>query len=213
MNRLIISFGLCGALLYNNWLLGYWLNSRVTIGSLASDLQIHSQPYSWIFILGDILSGLMIAITAYLIYRLWQPYDRLKLYLLIGYLCFGVFTAAAAIMPIHCGANSVQCALSSNQTFGIHDIVGALASFGQFISLITLWRLSVNIKKPSWFKWLMLGFLLLWSLAGIVFLILTFQRLDEVAMQHVFLIFTFLGLVPIPLSVRFIKANHQLGSV
>lgn len=212
MKKSIIFLGLSGALLYNNWLLGYWLNSRVASYSLASDLQVHNQPYSWIFILCDILSGLTMASAAYLIYRLWRPCDRLKLYLIAGYLGFGIFTAIAAIMPIHCGANNLQCTLVSNQTFGVHDIVGAVASLGQFISLITLWRLSVNLKLPSWLKWLMLGLLLLWSLSGIVFLILTFQRLDEIAMQHVFLIFTFLGLIPIPFSVHFIKADHQVES-
>jgi uncharacterized membrane protein len=209
MNKLVLCLGLSGALLYNNWLLGYWLNSRITVGGLVSDLQVHDQPYSWLFILGDVLSGLAIALAAYFIYRLWRPCDRLRLYLIIGYLCFGIFTAIAAILPIHCGANILQCALGNNQTFGIHDIIGAIASFGQFISLLTLWRLSVKLELPNWFKGLMLGFLILWSLSGVLFLILTFQRLDEITMQHIFLLLTFIGIMPIPLSTILVKEKYQ----
>ena len=193
MKKLILLIGFIGALLYSNWLLGYWLNSRVTKYGLASDLQMHNQPYGWLFILGDILSGLVIAVTAYLIYLLWRPCDHSKLYLIIGFLCFGTLTAVAALLPIHCGTNILQCGLGKNQTFGIHDIAGAMASFGQFISLIAL----------------SLGFLFLWSLSGVIFLILTFQNLDEVAMQHAFLLLTSLGVMLVPYSVVLASDQRQ----
>jgi hypothetical protein len=99
--------------------------------------------------------------------------------------------------------------LGKNQTFGIHDIAGAMASFGQFISLIALWRLSLKLKMPNWFKWLSLGFLFLWSLSGVIFLILTFQNLDEVAMQHAFLLLTSLGVMLVPYSVVLASDQRQ----
>lgn len=69
MKKPILFLGIIGGLLYNNWLLGYWLNDRITRLGLASDLQVYNQPYGWLFILGDVLSGLMIVIVAYLIYQ------------------------------------------------------------------------------------------------------------------------------------------------
>ena len=90
MKQLVLLLGIIGALLYSNWLLGYWLNSRVANGGLASNLQIHGQPYSWVFVLGDVLSGLVIAVAAYFIYMISQQNDQLSVLMVGGYLSFGI---------------------------------------------------------------------------------------------------------------------------
>jgi hypothetical protein len=191
--------GVIGGLLYSNWLLGYWLNYRVASAGLASDLQMHNQPFSWLFVLGDVLSGLAIAMAAYL---LWRQRRELSVYLVTGYCCFGVMTAVSALIPIHCGLNLAQCVVGNGQTFGPHDVTGGIASFGQFISLVAVWRLSVRSKIPRWFKWLTGCFLLLWSASGLLFMYLSFKNADEVAMQHLFLLLTCAGVILVPLGAN-----------
>jgi hypothetical protein len=198
MKKPVMLFGVIGALLYSNWLLGYWLNYRVASAGLASDLQMHSQPYSWLFILGDVLSGLAIAVTAYL---LCQHRYHLSVYLAAGYFCFGVMTAASALIPVHCGLNLTLCAVGNGQTFSLHNITGGIASFGQFISLAVLWRLSIRSKMPRWRQWSTAGFLLLWSAGGLLYMYLSLKNVDGVAMQHLFLLLTCVGLVLVPLGV------------
>jgi len=90
--------------------------------------------YSWVFVLGDVLSGLVITVAAYFIYMISQQRDQLTVLMIGGYLCFGVLTAISALLPLHCGTNPSQCAVNNFQPLGIHDAIGGVASFGQFIS-------------------------------------------------------------------------------
>ncbi len=201
MKKPILFLGIIGGLLYNNWLLGYWLNDRITRLGLASDLQVYNQPYGWLFILGDVLSGLMIVIVAYLIYQKKQPSDYWLEYLAIGYFCFGAFTAIAAVLPIHCGSNLTQCGLGTKLSFGLHDAIGAIASLGQFISLLAVWKIGVKLKMPAKYNWLTFSFMCIWGLAGIVFLAFTFKNVETVLMQHIFLLLTFAAIIVAPLGV------------
>jgi hypothetical protein len=200
MKKLARLLGVTGALLYCNWLLGYWLNYRVASNGLASDLQMRGQPYSWLFVLGDVLTGLTVVAAAFL---LCQRQHKLLFYLVTGYFFFGLMTAVSALIPIHCGRNLAQCAVGNGQTFSPHNITGGIASFGQFISLLALWRLSIRTKMPDWSKWLTGGFVLLWSASGLLYIYLSLKNVDGVALQHLFLILTSIGLILVPLGVEF----------
>jgi hypothetical protein len=211
MKQIVLLLGIIGALLYSNWLLGYWLNSRVAIGGLASNLQIHGQPYSWVFVLGDVLSGLVITVAAYFIYMISQQRDQLTVLMIGGYLCFGVLTAISALLPLHCGTNPSQCAVNNFQPLGIHDAIGGVASFGQFISLIAVWRLNAKLQLSQWFKWLTASLLLTWSASGILYLVLTFTKGNVVLPQHIFLALTFIGIIIVPLFVFLERSNLYSG--
>ena len=53
-NYLII-IAICAALLYNAWILAFWLNPTVVNSSLLSGLSAHDQPYHQLYTLTDIL--------------------------------------------------------------------------------------------------------------------------------------------------------------
>ena len=48
---------------YASWPLGYWLNPVANRG-LASNLEAAHQPYNWVFIAFDIVSGLLICVVS-----------------------------------------------------------------------------------------------------------------------------------------------------
>jgi len=50
--------GLVAALAYCSWPIGFLVNPALTATGLASDLEAHGQPYSWLFILLDCVTGL-----------------------------------------------------------------------------------------------------------------------------------------------------------
>lgn len=94
------------ALTFNNWLLALVFNRRLLLhdGSV-SELAIVNQPYSWLFRLMDILSGLIFIVLAVLAYRLMKATyasRRWAYILIIGIAVFGLANALDASFPLNC---------------------------------------------------------------------------------------------------------------
>src|ERR1039458_5373372 len=101
-----VVFLLCtlAGVIYNSWPLGYVLNNQALRSGLASDLERAGQPYYWLFILGDILTGVCtIAVCAIVWFKLRSEFHS-KTWVLayIGLFLFGLFTAFASLVPSHC---------------------------------------------------------------------------------------------------------------
>ncbi len=82
------------ALLYCSWPLGFLLNPIASRTGLASELGAYGQPYNWVFIWGDIVSGVLLSAAVIMLIRLYRPdgWALLALILLAAYGVFGALT-------------------------------------------------------------------------------------------------------------------------
>lgn len=201
---ILIALGFVSGFLYSFWLLGYFLN-RVSFTQLdISALQARGQPYSTLFILGDILAGVVVVVMAYLIARnfhdtnLWIK--RAFKLCLIGMVTFGIMTAVSCLLP-SCIASSAVCDTRVSQVLDIHDVTGGIAAFGLFLSLVGLLQLIYSKLSARLFSVLLI-LLLTWSVSGVLFVILSLQiRHAALIVQHIFLLLTSLSLIAIPFTV------------
>jgi len=127
--RLALALCLAAGILYNSWPLGYLLDSRTAHTALASNLERAGHPYAWLFVLGDVLTGLCLIAAAIILYT--------KTWLSAGLLIFGLFTAISAIFT-YSGAGHVT-------GLGLDALTSTIAAIGLFISLISLVKNRVNV--------------------------------------------------------------------
>jgi len=135
---LISSLAVLAGIIYNSWLLGYWLNPVVARHGLASELEGLHQPYNWLFIAGDVVCSLLIGLAAGL---LWSHVkDRLLRIALLSVGGFSLFTIADALMPIRCDPTVQICpSFRHDRLLFIHGVCSILASFLLFVSVVLVW--------------------------------------------------------------------------
>jgi len=127
---------------YSSWPLGYLLNPKVARTSLASGLEAPHQPYNWVFVGADVVSGLL-AIGACIL--LWRTYHNTQTRrpIIIGLVCtilFGIGTALAALLPEHCVPNLMVCpSFTQDHFLLVHGAASIVASLALFIALVVLW--------------------------------------------------------------------------
>lgn len=141
------------AILYCSWPLGIWLNPTASEKGLASELGAYGQPYNWIFIWGDIVSGIsLVGAVAILIhmYRL-QGWARTSMILLAVY---GVCGALDAALPMSCLPSEQVCGPVLHDPLlilhGLFDLVGTTSLF---ITLV-ITAVHVHINSLEWRMWI-----------------------------------------------------------
>jgi hypothetical membrane protein len=98
---------LLAAVLCNSWPLGYLLDPAVERHALASELQAPHRPYNWVFILTDVVAGLIVAsIGAYQLRRFQFRHGRVIAACII---VFGLFVVLAAVTPLKCDPTIMSC--------------------------------------------------------------------------------------------------------
>jgi hypothetical protein len=146
-------FTICAALLYCSWPLGFVLNPHAMRSGLASELGAFGQPYNWVFIGGDVLSGMLLVLAAGLllhVYRLRGP-ARLAVILLAVY---GVCGALDAALPMRCLPSQEVCGPIFHDPLlvlhGVFDFAGSFALLG------TLLAAAVYVKEHNsqWRPWI-----------------------------------------------------------
>lgn len=95
----LVALATCAALLYNAWILVFWLNPSVVNSSLLSGLSALNQPYHQLFTLTDILSGSFCFLLALGIFMTNKKEDKRLLMILFSIAGFGITTALAALFP------------------------------------------------------------------------------------------------------------------
>ena len=185
-------------LVYNSWPLGYWLNLPVAKDGLASGLEALHQPYNWVFIAGDVVSGLLVILVCWLLWRRLSAVrsKRLLDIVLANVVVFGIGTIADTLLPMHCEPSLQHCPSFTVDYFLLfHGLLSIVAAFCLFVSLGLLWW----YRRRS----LLLGTLLFGYLLFSLFSL--FEILGWIAgnwSQHYYLVLCGLWLAALPFAVR-----------
>jgi hypothetical protein len=206
--------GIVAGLAYLSWPIAYSVNRVVVERGLASDLEVPGQPFSWLFILLDIISGVLMLGLSVAAWRNAQRGHGLpRTGGLVGYGIFGLSTILSAAVPLSCGSGRtalLECGTNVG-TYGWHDILSALGYLTLFFSLVGAMSRSYR-GHAGW----LLGPLvttvgLLWCVAGIGFLVITLSHHQEVTAQHVLLLLTTVVIAMVPLTLDRRRRPNERG--
>ena len=195
----VFACGVLAGLAYLSWPLGYVVNPSVVGGGLASDLEVPGQPFAWLFISLDIVSGALMVLVAGAI---WARSARRPSVIatLLGYAVFGLSSAVSAAVPLSCGigrAELLACGTEAS-SYGLHDAVSVVGYLALFVALVGVLGRSREALGGRSLWATTLGISVLWSASGLVFLGLTVAGLPEVACQHVLLVATSAAIALLP---------------
>lgn len=199
-SQIIMVIAVVAAVIYNSWPLGFALNPSVARAGLASDLEAYGEPYAWLFVGGDVLSGILIVGAVLYLFR-GRVLRSLQADLLsLGLIFFGLMTVMSALLPLRCGTDILTCGYHVGQTFGAHDVIAGLAAIGLFIAMVASWRASRRNTKLAWLNWFVL---ITWSFWGLTFLLTPLPFVQHmpnlqvlaITWQQVFLIVSGIGIV------------------
>ena len=160
------------AVFYNSWPLGYVLSSYTAHNGLMSDLEQAGQPYYWLFILGDVLTGICVVAASIVIWAKLRPDAHGKAWAAcsIGLLLFGLFTIAATMVPAHCSVSAAMaCGTGSNHGLGLDALFSVIAALGLLASLASAYLLGKRYGLSRWLIGTSLGTLIGWLALGILF--------------------------------------------
>ncbi len=163
--RPILLLALVAAILYSSWPLGYILNPFVGTHDLASQLEATHQPYNWLFIVMDVLAGLVVTIIA--VMQINRNAHNLIRACVIGYGIFGLLVTVAALTPLNCNISSDTCGpVLRNPELIIHGGASILSVGFLFLSTLALGATAIreNMKLGRWIfgtviaAWIFFGF-------------------------------------------------------
>ncbi|HUA13479.1 MAG TPA: hypothetical protein VL989_03190 [Candidatus Sulfotelmatobacter sp.] len=213
-NAALIGLILCvlAGLIYNSWPLGYWLDRSTFYHGLASDLEKVNHPYFWLFIIGDVISSLMLIATGIIYHfkfrKSLQP--RALDFLNLGLVMFGFFTATAALLPSECSITPIlRCRSIAGQGLGIDAITSTLAALGLLMAAISMRYLSLHHKLPTWIHNLTQIIFALWLVCGLAFGYLALSSGKTHTIEQALLILSGLIIVLVGLNVYLIVASDS----
>ena len=147
-------FMVVSAVLYCSWPLGFLLNPAAMRDGLASELGAFGQPYNWVFIWGDIVSGVLLVGGVAILIRLYSLSGwakRAMIYLAI----YGICGALDAAIPESCIPSEQVCGPIFSDPMlvlhGIFDIVGSIALVGTLVAAaIFVHKIEPSPRKRTW---------------------------------------------------------------
>jgi hypothetical protein len=183
-------------IIYCSWPLGYWLNPAVSRTGLASELEGLHQPYNWVFISLDIISGIIVSVIAIMLWK--RNRDLVYKTVLVNFALFGIFTLIDALLPMTCEPSLQKCPSLSHQPLLIlHGIASILASVCLFISAVLVWWVKRQHRGSSVMSTLMAG----WALFGIFSLYFFFEPGPGYLAQHYYITLCSVWVMLFPLMV------------
>jgi hypothetical protein len=141
------------AALYCSWPLGLWLNPRASQNGLASELGAFGQPYNWVFIWGDIISGALLLAGCLLLIRMYslKGWARLSVILLAVY---GVCGALDAALPMSCLPSEQACgSVFSSPMLILHGTFDLAGTTALFFTLVAA-AIFVHNTSRQWRTWI-----------------------------------------------------------
>ena len=193
LNRsvIVIVVGLLASLAYSSWPVAYLVNPSLAATALASELEASGQPYRWLFIALDCLSGL----AALVVVRLEWPEKesaerRLLVLALMSYALFGIATAVDALIPVSCGTVSIHSCGLNVRHLSADDYLTAVAVFSLFVGVC-----GAQVRVARLLAWNLLSIVSLvialgWSVTGPIFLAVSLISGPVISMQHLMLSLT-----------------------
>jgi hypothetical protein len=180
-------------LIYNAWILGYWLNPPAVHSSLVSNLQVTGQPHYLIFIILDLICSLFAVTSVWEIRSLYKKYKLGVTLTQVGLFLFAIGTALDALMPLSCPKHQL-CTVSSNQFFTSHVLLNVIAMIGIFLSLgccLLIRKGNSRTKLQSTTFWSISLVYVSWIILGLYFIYGAYENTNSIfAVQQVFLILT-----------------------
>jgi hypothetical protein len=166
---------LLAALAYSSWPVAYLVNPSLAATALASELEARGQPYSWLFISLDCLTG----VAALVVARLAWPKSgstndhRLVRVILIGYAMFGVATAVDSLVPVACSSVTLSSCGVDVRHLNSDDWLTAISVFALFVAVCG-GQLRVA-RLRAWKPFAIGSFFiaLIWTLSGPIFLVVS----------------------------------------
>lgn len=196
-SRLIIYLTLGSIVIYNSWPLSYLLNPAIAGSGLASDLEAVGQPFNWLFIIGDVISCLLLLAACGMLFARARKLNKKVLTILTTLVVFAVTTALSALIPLNCSGSAIgACGLSASQMYSLHNLLSLVGFCGLFAGMVAAILVSKGLSNLARLStWV----LTIWSLWGLLFLFLSLystQTIDHiisvspliVACQDVFLV-------------------------
>jgi len=199
----ILLSGLAG-LIYNSWPLGFILDPVVARYNQASQLETIGHPYYQFFIACDVISSLLVILSAILILLRFTKKIELKL-IAIGLIAFGIFTITTSLLPAKCTITSYfRCGVGYAHGVGLDLIFSSLAILGLMLSLSALLRLLINAHLiKAAFGYLFVAITALWILALFFFSLLAIKQVPAAnIVQYVELTLAGLELVILAIGIR-----------
>lgn len=149
------TFIVVAAILYCSWPLGFVLNPVAMRSGLASELGALGQPYNWLFIGGDVVSGiLLVAGVALLLCTYRRQLPRIAQITLLLLAVYGICGALDAALPMDCLPSEQACGSVFRDpvlvVHGLFDFAGAIA----LIATLVLMAVFVHKRAAVWRPWI-----------------------------------------------------------
>lgn len=188
-SRLAVVCGVVlGAVLYSSWVLEWVLPTGLDPSrAYVSELAALDQPYGLIFRTGDLLTGIVLAVTALFAVTL-RPRRLLTTIGWIGLAVFAVSTMLDSRMPLECSAHA-SAACAAREQAGLLDqsrLAHALTSVGAAtaaaVSVLAFILAAFRYRWPHWLRWVGVAIVLTYLVGNVwtVFAIDMDGRGDEV---------------------------------
>jgi Protein of unknown function (DUF998) len=175
------------ALLYSSWPLGYILNPFVGRHDLASQLEALHEPYAWVFISMDVLTGVAILLAGLRQIKIHRRQLLLR-WCIISYVVFGLLNAVAALSPLNCDPEAHDCGpLLHNPLLIIHGLTSILSPGFLCIGMLALIVSIYRRRMSRLIVWIFVPILLAWLLSGLGAAIEFRMHVDSNLLQYYFI--------------------------
>jgi hypothetical protein len=147
-------FTVISAALYCSWPLGFLLNPEAMRDGLASELGAFGQPYNWVFIWGDIVSGVLLVAGVSILIRLYDLAGWAK-WAMVCLAIYGICGALDAALPESCVPSERICGpiLSDPMLIlhGIFDLAASIALIGTLVAAaIFVHKVEPSPRRRTW---------------------------------------------------------------
>jgi hypothetical protein len=210
--NLNVWIAIAAGLIYSSWPLGFMLNPFVAHHDFASDLESAHQPYAWLFITLDVLSGVLMGVAGI---RQWRKSGRhitLRLSV-VAYVLFGLLVIAAALAPYNCQSGTQSCqVLLHSPAFIIHGFSSIVSVVFLLVSLVLPTKLLLQKQMYRWLILLAVFILAGWGLTGLGTLIVIAHGMRSNWLQYDFITVCSLTMIGSLILVEHLS-NHHAPSI
>jgi hypothetical protein len=192
------------AFCYSSWPLGLILNPVVGKHALASQLEAPGQPYNWVFIGLDVLTGIAMCVIGILQFGAYRKHIMFRL-CIAGYIIFGILVALAAVLPLNCNPQSNSCGLLINDPVVIvHGLASILSVLFLLASVMVLGVASYRRQMSRLIRLAIGAILSCWLVFGLGSVAEIVWRINNNLMQDYFITICSVSLILVVASIEYL---------